>query len=103
MNRQIARSDEHHGYGFRAIPARPIDVTIADEQEFQDAMERYRSTSGRSFPTWSEVLEVLHALGYAKRIWKPVGPWAEIGPPPADGDLSAPSCWYATVQTPITP
>ena len=30
------------------------------------AMQRYKQTSGRMFPTWSEVLEVLKSLGYEK-------------------------------------
>ncbi len=38
----------------------------ADETEFMLAMEAYKRRSGRMFPTWSEVLEVLHELGYEK-------------------------------------
>jgi hypothetical protein len=30
------------------------------------AMQEYKRRSGRMFPTWSEVLEVLHELGYEK-------------------------------------
>jgi hypothetical protein len=29
-------------------------------------MEEYKKSSGRMFPTWSEVLEVLRSLGYEK-------------------------------------
>ncbi|MDR3638163.1 MAG: hypothetical protein P4L84_30445 [Isosphaeraceae bacterium] len=36
------------------------------ELEFMQAMQDYKQSSGRMFPTWSEVLEVLKALGYAK-------------------------------------
>lgn len=36
------------------------------EMEFMQAMQEYKVHSGRMFPTWSEVLEVLKALGYAK-------------------------------------
>ncbi len=36
------------------------------EQEFIEAMREYRASSGRLFPTWSEVLEVLQKLGYRK-------------------------------------
>lgn len=36
------------------------------EVEFMQAMQDYKLKSGRMFPTWSEVLEVLHALGYEK-------------------------------------
>jgi hypothetical protein len=36
------------------------------ELEFMLAMQEYKRSSGRMFPTWSEVLEVLHSLGYQK-------------------------------------
>jgi hypothetical protein len=36
------------------------------ESEFMQAMQDYKQSSGRMFPTWSEVLEVLKALGYLK-------------------------------------
>ena len=36
------------------------------ELEFMQAMHEYKHKSGRMFPTWSEVLEVLHSLGYEK-------------------------------------
>lgn len=31
------------------------------------AIDQYKRESGRLFPTWSEVLEVIRGLGYAKR------------------------------------
>jgi hypothetical protein len=36
------------------------------ELEFMRAMDEYKHRSGRMFPTWSEVLEVLRSLGYEK-------------------------------------
>ena len=36
------------------------------EMEFMQAMDLYKKKSGRSFPTWSEALEVLISLGYDK-------------------------------------
>jgi hypothetical protein len=36
------------------------------ELEFMLAMNEYKHRSGRMFPTWSEVLEVLRSLGYEK-------------------------------------
>src|SRR3954467_6911224 len=38
----------------------------SSELEFMQAMHDYKQTSGRMFPTWSEVLEVLQSLGYEK-------------------------------------
>ena len=37
-----------------------------EETMFMKAMERYKRENRRPFPTWSEVLEVLRALGYRK-------------------------------------
>ncbi|MDR2439895.1 MAG: hypothetical protein LBE12_11065 [Planctomycetaceae bacterium] len=38
-----------------------------DEVEFMNALNDYKQTSGRMFPTCSEILEVLKSLGYEKR------------------------------------
>jgi hypothetical protein len=35
-----------------------------DEVQFMKAMDQYKRENRRPFPTWSEVLEVLRALGY---------------------------------------
>ena len=49
---------------------RQIDPTTCerdytdDEIEFMKAMDAYKRSSGRPFPTWSEVLEVVRNLGY---------------------------------------
>jgi hypothetical protein len=51
---------------------RQIDPTTcerdynAEELEFMRAMDLYKRRSGRQFPTWSEVLEVLQHMGYRK-------------------------------------
>ena len=37
-----------------------------DEVAFMRAMDQYKRDNRRPFPTWSEVLEVLRALGYRK-------------------------------------
>ena len=36
------------------------------EREFSEAIRRYQCSSGRMFPTWSEVLEVARDLGYER-------------------------------------
>jgi len=62
---------------------RQIDPTTCerdytpDEIEFMKAIDRYRRENGRPFPTWSEVLEVLRALGY-DRVQKPVEATPEV-------------------------
>jgi hypothetical protein len=51
---------------------RQIDPTTCErdysdqEIDFMKAMDDYKRRSGRQFPTWSEVLEVLHSMGYRK-------------------------------------
>jgi hypothetical protein len=56
----------------RAARRRLIDPTTcereyaADELEFMQALDRYKRTSGRLFPTCSEILEVVRSLGYTK-------------------------------------
>ena len=40
---------------------------MTDEQfEFLMAIDRYKRENNRPFPTWTEVLDVMHALGYRK-------------------------------------
>jgi hypothetical protein len=51
-----------------------------DEIEFMKAMDDYKRKSGRMFPTWSEVLEVVRGLGYMKTSPMPA---VEIAPQPA--------------------
>ena len=49
---------------------RQIDPTTCErdyndeEIAFMKAMDEYKRRSGRQFPTWSEVLEVVRSLGY---------------------------------------
>jgi hypothetical protein len=51
---------------------RQVDPTTCErdysEEEiiFMKAMDQYKRDNRRPFPTWSEVLEVLYALGYRK-------------------------------------
>ena len=50
--------------------ATPVDAKPGepspDAIEFMKAMDQYKRDNRRPFPTWSEVLEVLGALGYRK-------------------------------------
>ena len=47
-------------------PANMQAQLSAAEQELMQAMEAYKQRSGRMFPTWTEVLEVLRSLGYRR-------------------------------------
>lgn len=55
-----------------------------DQIEFMKAMDQYKRDNRRPFPTWSEVLEVLQALGYrrvAERTTMPGLPSQPQSPP----------------------
>ncbi len=75
---------EHRGMKRRAKVnrRRQIDPTTCeraytpDELEFMHALDRYKRSSGRMFPTCSEVLEVLGNLGYVKTAPKEAPPHA---------------------------
>lgn len=51
---------------------RQIDPTTCErdyspeEIEFMEALDEYKRANGRMFPTCSEILEVVKAMGYAK-------------------------------------
>jgi hypothetical protein len=63
------RSGEDRREGERR---RQVDPTTCerdytgDEIDFMRAMDLYKRANRRPFPTWSEVLEVIRALGYRK-------------------------------------
>jgi hypothetical protein len=56
---------------------RRIDPTTFDKQytdaemEFMNAMQRFKERSGKSFPTYREVLRVLVDLGYRRVLFEP--------------------------------
>ena len=63
---------------------RQIDPTTcerdysAEELEFMNALALYKRTSGRMFPTCSEILEVIRHLGYEKRPSQPISAEAVV-------------------------
>lgn len=64
---------------------RQIDPTTCErdysdgEIEFMRAMDEYKRKSGRPFPTWSEVLEVVMSLGYRKVADPSLLEWRTFG------------------------
>ena len=59
--------DRRHGERRRQIDPTTCERDYtADEIEFMRAMDDYKRYNHRPFPTWSEVLEVIVALGYRK-------------------------------------
>lgn len=64
----------------RQIDPTTCERDYSDEQiEFMRAMDDYKRKSGRPFPTWSEVLEVLLSLGYRKVADPSLMEWKTLG------------------------
>ena len=88
MERRKANASEKRRTSERR---RQIDPTTCerdytdDEIAFMKAMDQYKRDNRRPFPTWSEVLEVLAALGYRK-VAEPTNlPGLSPGSPPPKG------------------
>ena len=61
--------DRRRGPGRRISPERKAaeEGQMTDEQfEFLMAIDRYKRENQRPFPSWTEVLEVIKAMGYRK-------------------------------------
>ena len=59
--------DRRHGERRRQIDPTTCERDYSEEEiAFMKAMDQYKRDNRRPFPTWSEVLEVLRALGYRK-------------------------------------
>lgn len=61
--------DRRRGPGRRLTDERKSaeEGQMSEEQfEFLMAIDEYKKTNSRPFPTWTEVLEVIKALGYRK-------------------------------------
>jgi hypothetical protein len=61
--------DRRRGPGKRLSEERKSaeEGQMSEEQfEFLMAIDEYKKANGRPFPTWTEVLEVIRALGYRK-------------------------------------
>ena len=63
---RAAEARKASGRRRRIDPATCERDYTAREMEFLNAIQEYKRSSGRMFPTWSEVLEVVQALGYRK-------------------------------------
>ncbi len=85
---QDRRSGQERRSGERR---RQVDPTTCerdytdDEIVFMKAMDQYKRDNRRPFPTWSEVLEVLYALGYRKVAEPTVLPGLPSRPLPPKG------------------
>lgn len=67
MERRTGRDRRQQGERRRQIDPTTCERDYTDDEiQFMKAMDQYKRENRRPFPTWSEVLEVLRALGYRK-------------------------------------
>jgi hypothetical protein len=67
VERRSGKDRRQQGERRRQIDPTTCERDYNDEEiAFMKAMDQYKRDNRRPFPTWSEVLEVLHALGYRK-------------------------------------
>jgi hypothetical protein len=70
--RQVVATRRPATTGPKSLRRRHIDPTTCErdydpeELEFMRALEAYKRSSGRMFPTCSEILEVVRSLGYIR-------------------------------------
>jgi hypothetical protein len=71
VDRRSGKDRRQQGERRRQIDPTTCERDYNDEEiAFMKAMDQYKRDNRRPFPTWSEVLEVLHALGY-RRVAEP--------------------------------
>src|ERR1700746_3258503 len=67
VERRSGKDRRQQGERRRQIDPTTCERDYSDEEiAFMKAMDQYKRDNRRPFPTWSEVLEVLRALGYRK-------------------------------------
>jgi hypothetical protein len=67
VERRSGQDRRQQGERRRQIDPTTCERDYSDEEIlFMKAMDQYKRDNRRPFPTWSEVLEVLRALGYRK-------------------------------------
>jgi hypothetical protein len=67
VERRKGLDRRHQGERRRQVDPTTCERDYTEEEIiFMKAMDQYKRDNRRPFPTWSEVLEVLHALGYRK-------------------------------------
>jgi hypothetical protein len=67
VERRSGKDRRQQGERRRQVDPTTCEKDYSDEEIlFMKAMDQYKRANRRPFPTWSEVLEVLRALGYRK-------------------------------------
>jgi hypothetical protein len=67
VERRAGKDRRNQGERRRQVDPTTCEKDYSDEEIlFMRAMDQYKRSNRRPFPTWSEVLEVLRSLGYRK-------------------------------------
>src|SRR5207253_5985915 len=67
LDRRTGKERRHLGERRRQVDPTTCERDYTDDEiEFMKAMDQYKRSNRRPFPTWREVLEVLRSLGYRK-------------------------------------
>lgn len=67
VDRRTGSDRRNQGERRRQVDPTTCERDYNDEEiVFMKAMDQYKRSNRRPFPTWSEVLEVLYTLGYRK-------------------------------------
>ena len=83
VDRRSGKDRRLQGERRRQIDPTTCERDYSDEEIlFMKAMDQYKRDNRRPFPTWSEVLEVLRALGYRKVAEPTAMPGLSTGLPP---------------------
>jgi hypothetical protein len=87
VERRSGSERRNQGERRRQIDPTTCERDYTDEEiQFMKAMDQYKRDNRRPFPTWSEVLEVLLALGY-RRVAEPGAmPGLSTAPAPILGE-----------------
>lgn len=87
IERRSGKDRRDQGERRRQIDPTTCERDYSDEEiQFMKAMDQYKRDNRRPFPTWSEVLEVLRALGYRKVAEPSAMPGLSQGLPPTLGE-----------------
>lgn len=67
--KRARRSPKESGGSILATLPEQVVETASDAEtlEFLQAIDTWKRTAGRQFPSWSEVLDIVKSLGYAKK------------------------------------
>src|ERR1700752_2061352 len=87
VERRSGKDRRQQGERRRQIDPTTCERDYNDEEIlFMKAMDQYKRDNRRPFPTWSEVLEVLRALGYRKVAEPSIMPGLSTTLPPTADD-----------------